>query len=155
MNKFRRQQKVLEIVSKTEVDTQEELLKILEDQGLKVTQATVSRDIKELGLVKIAGKIKKYRYAKPLVEEQNDVNVLVRHFKTAILSITHAQNLIVIKTLSGNANAVGAIVDAQAFSGVLGTIAGDDTLLVITASTEKAEETLAKIKEVFNIDSES
>ena len=142
MNKFRRQQKVLEIVSKTEVDTQEELLKILEDQGLKVTQATVSRDIKELGLVKIAGKIKKYRYAKPLVEEQNDVNVLVRHFKTAILSITHAQNLIVIKTLSGNALAGGVTMLAdsstltvgaesgEAATTFMGKIAGGGTTLV-------------------------
>jgi len=151
MNKYKRQQLVLEIVAKTEVDTQEELLKILEDQGLKVTQATVSRDVKELGLVKIAGNVKKYRYAKPVLEAQSDVNALVRHFKSAIVSFSHAQNLIVIKTLSGNANAVGAIIDGENLEGVLGTIAGDDTLLIIAASEEIVDNVVKQIKTLFCI----
>ena len=142
---------MLEIVSKTEVDTQEELLKILENQGLKVTQATVSRDIKELGLVKVSGKQKKYRYAKPVTEAQSDVNMLIMHFKTAIVSVTQAINTIVVKTLSGNANAVGAIVDGRNIEGILGTIAGDDTLLVITADAETAANVLSDIKEIFQL----
>ena len=142
---------MLEIVSKTEVDTQEELLKILENQGLKVTQATVSRDIKELGLVKVSGRQKKYRYAKPVTETQSDVNMLIMHFKTAIVSVTQAVNTVVIKTLSGNANAVGALIDGKNIDGVLGTIAGDDTLLVITADAETAGFVAANIKDVFQI----
>ena len=151
MNKSKRQEKVLEIVTKTEVDTQEDLIKILEDQGLKVTQATVSRDIKELGLVKVAGRSKKYRYAKPVLEEKNDLSVLIRHFKSAILSVVTAQNLIVMKTLSGNANAVGAIVDGDEIEGVLGTIAGDDTLLIVTADTMQATRVSERIKEIFQL----
>ncbi|MBP5177442.1 MAG: arginine repressor [Clostridia bacterium] len=151
MNKHKRQQKVLEIVSKTEVDTQEELLRILEDQGLKVTQATVSRDVKELGLIKVAGKTKKYCYAKSVIEQSNDVNALIMHFKTAIISVTAAQNLIVIKTLSGNANAVGVLLDGKSITGLLGTIAGDDTLLVITTDSETALSVSAEIKEFFRL----
>ena len=151
MNKYKRQQKVLEIVSKTEVDTQEELLKILENQGLKVTQATVSRDIKDLGLVKVAGKEKKYRYAKPISDVHNDVNTLIMHFRTAIVSLTQAQNLVVVKTLSGNANAVGVIIDGRNIEGVLGTIAGDDTLLIISTDNKTAESVVTEIKEIFNM----
>ena len=151
MNKKLRQQRVLEIVTKTEVDTQEELIKILEDQGLKVTQATVSRDVKDLGLVKTSGKVKKYRYSKPVTEEHNDIDVLIRHFKTAVISVAQAQNTIVLRTLSGNANAVGVIIDGKNVAGVLGTIAGDDTLLIITPDNQTAEQVLMRIKSIFQL----
>ena len=151
MNKKLRQQRVLEIVTKTEVDTQEELIKILEDQGLKVTQATVSRDVKDLGLVKTSGKVKKYRYSKPVTEEHNDIDVLIKHFKTAVLSIAQAQNIIVLRTLSGNANAVGVIIDGKNLAGVLGTLAGDDTLLIITPDNLTAEQVLLRIKTIFQL----
>ena len=151
MNKKLRQQRVLEIVTKTEVDTQEELIKILEDQGLKVTQATVSRDVKDLGLVKTSGKVKKYIYSNPVTEEHNDIDVFIRHFKTAVISVAQAQNTIVLRTLSGNANAVGVIIDGKNVAGVLGTIAGDDTLLIITPDNQTAEQVLMRIKSIFQL----
>ena len=151
MNKQKRQEKVLEIVTKTEVDTQEELIKILEDQGLKVTQATVSRDIKELGLVKVSGKIKKYRYFKPTNDRMNDESALIRHFRSAIVSVNLAQNMLVIKTLSGNANAVGAVIDGRALDCVLGTIAGDDTLVVISADVEGAKKAHDLVSDIFQL----
>lgn len=151
MNKAKRQEKVLEIVTKTEVDTQEELIKILKSQGLMVTQATVSRDIKELGLIKQSGKVKKYRYSKPVNKEESDADVLIRHFRAAIISVVRAQHTIVIRTLSGNANAVGAIIDGKNMAGVLGTIAGDDTLLIISTDGDVAEKVLYDIKQLFQV----
>ena len=151
MNKRKRQEIILEIISKTEADTQEELVAILESQGLKVTQATVSRDIKEMGLVKVSGKDKKYRYAKPMTEENDDVNALLKHFGSAVLSVTPAMNVMVVRTLSGNANAVGVIVDGRKMDGVIGTIAGDDTLLVITPDVETAKFVAERIGELFKL----
>ncbi|MBO4573296.1 MAG: arginine repressor [Clostridia bacterium] len=151
MNKRKRQEIILEIISKTEADTQEELVAILESQGLKVTQATVSRDIKEMGLVKVSGKDKKYRYQKPMTEESDDVNALLKHFGSAVLSVTPAMNGIVVRTLSGNANAVGVIVDGRKIEGVIGTIAGDDTLLVITPDVETAKYVAERIGELFKL----
>ena len=142
---------MLEIVTKTEVNTQSELIKVLEDQGLKVTQATVSRDIKELGLVKIAGKSKKYRYAKPMTHTGGDLDVLIRHFKTAILSVSLAQNLVVFRTLSGNANSIGALFDSMNVEGVIGSIAGDDTLLVICPDNEVARIVKEETERIFDI----
>ena len=151
MNKRKRQERISEIITKTEVDTQEELVAILEAQGLKVTQATVSRDIKELGLVKVAGNVKRYRYTKTVNEDGGDVNALVNHFRTAVVSMSQAQNCLVLKTLSGNANAIGVILDGRNVEGVLGTIAGDDTLLVITADNETAALVAEQIKELFRL----
>lgn len=138
MDKAKRQQQLLEIVSKIEVNTQEELIKILETQGMKVTQATISRDIKELGLIKTSGKIKKYRYAR-VHDKQHDSIKLLTLFKTAVISIDIAQNLLVVKTLTGNGGAVAATIDSQGFAEIVGTLAGDDTVLVVTQNDEAAE----------------
>ncbi|MGN0819527.1 MAG: arginine repressor, partial [Christensenellaceae bacterium] len=130
MNKNKRQQILLEIVSKIEVDTQEEILKALNSYGLNVTQATISRDIKELGLIKTNGTVKKYRYAQVSSVRQDAVKLLSM-FKSAVTGISLAQNLIVVKTLIGNAGAVAASIDMQHIPEILGTIAGDDTVLVV------------------------
>ena len=144
MDKNKRQQQLLEIVTKIEVNTQEELIKILEAQGLKVTQATISRDIKELGLIKTAGKSKKYRYAR-VFDKQGDTNKLLELFKVAVVNITCAQNLIVVKTLTGNASAVAAAIDTQDIPEILGTLAGDDTVLVVAASNDAANAVVASL----------
>ncbi len=137
MDKAKRQEQLLEIISKIEVNTQEELIKILEAQGLKVTQATISRDIKELGLVKTAGKSKKYCYSQAK-DKQRDANKLLGLFRVAVSSITVAQNLVVLKTLTGNGSAVAATIDARGFAEIVGTLAGDDTVLVVTGDNEAA-----------------
>ncbi|MBQ3166452.1 MAG: arginine repressor [Clostridia bacterium] len=137
MDKAKRQEQLLEIISKIEVNTQEELIKILEAQGLKVTQATISRDIKELGLVKTAGKSKKYCYSQAK-DKQRDANKLLGLFRVAVSTITVAQNLVVLKTLTGNGSAVAATIDARGFAEIVGTLAGDDTVLVVTGDNEAA-----------------
>lgn len=137
MDKAKRQQQLLEIVTKIEVNTQEELIKLLEAQGMKVTQATVSRDIKELGLIKTSGKVKKYRYAR-VHDRQHDSVKLLSLFKTAVISIESAQNLLVVKTLTGNGGAVAATIDAQGIEEIVGTLAGDDTVLVVAKDNESA-----------------
>lgn len=145
MNKNKRQQILLEIVSKIEVDTQEEILKALNSYGLNVTQATISRDIKELGLIKTNGTVKKYRYAQVSSVRQDAVKLLSM-FKSAVTGISLAQNLIVVKTLIGNAGAVAASIDMQHIPEILGTIAGDDTVLVVAQNNQDALTVLEKIK---------
>lgn len=137
MDKSKRQQQLLEIVTKIEVNTQEELIKLLDAQGIQVTQATISRDIKELGLIKTSGKVKKYRYAR-VHDKQHDSIKLLSLFKTAVISIESAQNLVVVKTLTGNGGAVAATIDAQGIEEIVGTLAGDDTVLVVTQNAENA-----------------
>lgn len=145
MNKAKRQEQLLEIVTKIEVDTQEELIKILEAQGMKVTQATISRDIKELGLIKTSGKVKKYHYAR-VHDRQHDSVKLLSLFKTAVISLDVAQNLIVVKTLTGNGGAVAATIDAQGIDAIVGTLAGDDTVLVVTQSNDQANAVCEELK---------
>lgn len=148
MDKNKRQQQLLEIVTKIEVNTQEELIKLLEAQGIKVTQATVSRDIKELGLIKTSGKVKKYRYAR-VHDKQHDSIKLLSLFKTAVISIEPAQNLVVVKTLTGNGGAVAATIDAQGIEEIVGTLAGDDTVLVVTQNNENAEKVCQDLNDLI------
>ncbi len=137
MDKQKRQKILLDVVTKTEVDTQEEIIKALLDQGIVATQATISRDIKEMGLVKTSGRHKKYKYAQS-GDVHKDSAKLLSLFKAAVTSIEQAQNLIVIKTIIGNASAVAASIDAQHINEVIGTLAGDDTVLVVAKNNESA-----------------
>lgn len=144
MNKNKRQQIVLDIVSKTEVNTQEELLELLSAQGLKVTQATVSRDIKDLGLVKTSGLTKKYRYILP--GEKTSGGKAQELFRHAVKSVARAMNTVVIKTITGNGNAVAALIDNMNIADIVGTIAGDDTIFAACESEEKAENVVNELK---------
>ncbi len=146
MDKSKRQQQLLDIVTKIEVNTQEELIRLLAEQGTSVTQATISRDIKELGLIKTSGKVKKYRYAR-VHDKQHDSIKLLSLFKTAVISIEPAQNLVVVKTLTGNGGAVAATIDAQGIEEIVGTLAGDDTVLVVTMNSENAEKVTRDLHE--------
>ncbi|MCX7571520.1 transcriptional regulator ArgR [Tumebacillus sp. DT12] len=131
--------KIREIISTKEIETQEELVDKLRDAGFQVTQATVSRDIKELHLVKTPTPNGTYKYSLPAEPTYNPEQKLRRILIDSFVSIDRAENLIVMKTLPGNAHAVGAIVDALDWSEVLGTICGDDTILVIVRSTDAAQ----------------
>jgi transcriptional regulator of arginine metabolism len=137
--KERRHMLIKEIVSQREIETQEDLIKALEEMGLHVTQATISRDIKELQLVKVVGKSGRYKYAIPMSTATVSVDTLRRKLADVFVSIARANNLIVLKVLPGNAHSIGAIIDASQFSGLLGTLAGDDTLLLICADEEAAK----------------
>jgi transcriptional regulator of arginine metabolism len=148
MARSARQAKILDLIEKHEIETQEELCALLFDEGEEVTQATVSRDIKELELVKVMGGNKKYRYAAPH-EASGTGAKLVNMFRESLVSMDRAGNLIVLKTLSGSANAAGMLVDKLKLTGVLGCVAGDDTVFIAVADDARAEDALAALTELL------
>lgn len=142
-----RHAKILEIISQQEIETQEELCAELNKLNHVVTQATISRDIRDLHLFKVAGIEKKYRYAY-INETQGEISPKMRNlFRDCVLGVKAAQNLIVVKTLAGNGASVGAIVDKLNYEQIVGSVAGDDTLLIVCADKESAEEVVNKLME--------
>ena len=142
-----RQAKILEIIAAREIETQEELCAELNKRGYTVTQATVSRDVKDLRLFKVAGVSKKYRYA--YIDDGNNKISPKMHnlFRECVLSIQPAMNQVVVKTLRGNGSNAGMIVDKLNLPEIVGSIAGDDTLLIVAASEEKALVVVEKLNE--------
>jgi transcriptional regulator of arginine metabolism len=136
MNKGQRHVKIREIITGNEIDTQDELVDRLRNEGYNVTQATVSRDIKELHLVKVPMQDGRYKYSLPSDQRFNPLNKLRRTLKDSFISIDFADHLIVMKTMPGNANAVGALIDNLDWEEIMGTICGDDTILIICRSKE-------------------
>ncbi len=136
MQKNKRQQAILQIIASQEIDTQEELCDALVSRGYDVTQATVSRDIKELKLCKVAGYEKKYRYASSETYVESVTDRMTSLFKSCVLTIKSANNLIIIKAMRGNAAAVGVFVDSLQIPEIIGSVAGDDNLLIVTDSNE-------------------
>lgn len=136
--KEKRHMKIKEIVSQREIETQEELVQALEEAGYGATQATVSRDIKELQLIKVVGTNGRYKYAIPVAAASVSLESLQRKLSDVFVSMSRANNLLVIKVLPGNAHSIGAMFDSIQIEGLLGTIAGDDTLLLITADESAA-----------------
>lgn len=138
--KRERQLKILELIENHEIETQKELAEHLERLGYEVTQATVSRDIKELQLVKVPSPEGGYIYARP--EERPAGNLMERArrlFRDSIVRIENNRNLLVIKTITGNANSVCAIIDDLAWEEIMGTLAGEDTILLIIRRDEQVE----------------
>ncbi len=144
--KYTRQAKILEIIKNKEIETQEELSEELRKLGLNVTQATVSRDIKELRLIKTLSKSGRYKYA--TLDNQSTVlsDRLMRLFRDSILSIDHAGNILVLKTLSGAGQAAASTIDAINYEEIVGTIAGDDTIFVLIRNEEDVENIKEKFK---------
>jgi transcriptional regulator of arginine metabolism len=141
--KTRRQALILTIIREKAIETQEELGKALKEEGVKVTQATLSRDIKELGLIKIPTPAGHYRYSLPT--DQSFSDVLERAelmFKNSVTSIDYSENLIIIKTTTGTAQGVAAALDDLDWKEVMGTIAGDDSILVIVRKKQQVEKVL-------------
>ncbi len=135
--KAQRQQAILRLIRQRPVSTQEELAAFLAEQGLEVTQATVSRDIRELRLVKVA-EGGGYRYAEPPQAPPADAYGRVRRaFAEFVLTIEYSGNMIVVKTSPGTANAVAASIDEAGFATVLATLAGDDVVLIIVRTTPR------------------
>ena len=132
-----RQTAILSIIEQYDVETQEELASRLRDMGIVVTQATVSRDIKELRLVKVLGKNGTYHYATAGRNDNGLSERLARMFSETVISIASAYNQIVIKTLSGSANIAAEAIDSLQWPEVLGTIAGDNTILLIVRTEEE------------------
>ena len=140
MKKIDRHNKILEIIASKEIDTQEELVDTLNSLNFNVTQATVSRDIQELGLIKVSGKIKKYKYSLMQNDESNQKSKQASLFKNSVIKIDVAKNIVVVKTLVGNAGAVGAIVDNLNLIEIVGSVAGDDTIIIVARTDEDAKD---------------
>lgn len=127
-----RHRKIIEIITSKTIETQEDLALELRLKGYKVTQATVSRDIKELGLIKVPAGENKYRYAQPQVNRLVNVHHrLQRMFQDSVTNIDYSENLILIRTLPGTAHAVASCIDQTEWPQIIGTVAGDDTILII------------------------
>ena len=139
MTKKQRLEKICSLINEYEISTQEELTAKLNECGFNVSQATVSRDINELNLVKSDGAQKKSKYVRCLDAENEIPRKIIDLFKQITVSIATAGNLIVVKTLNGNGGAVGMAIDEMKFSKILGTVAGDDTLLIVTKNEADAE----------------
>ena len=142
-----RQAKILEIISKNEIETQEELCNELVKLNFNVTQATVSRDIKDLKLYKVAGSIKKYKYASLEATQEELSPRMLNLFRECVLSINYANNIIVIKTLRGNGQGGGSFVDSLQIGQIIGCVAGDDTVVVIVDSYENTPAVADKLRE--------
>lgn len=144
----KRQSQILKIIANNDIKTQEQMTEELKKLGFDTTQATVSRDIKELGLIKISSADGGYKYA----HKQPNGNAEPKHidiFSGAVISVTYALHTIVIKTYSGMAQAVCASFDALIGNKILGSIAGDDTILIITQNEAAAEEMCEELKKFF------
>ena len=142
-----RHAKILEIISRKEIETQEELCAELNALNLVVTQATISRDIRDLHLFKVAGIEKKYRYAY-INDGESEISPKMKSlFRDCVVFVKAAKNLVVVKTLTGNGANAGAVFDKLNYSEVLGSVAGDDTLLVVCIDTNAANTVVEKVNE--------
>jgi transcriptional regulator of arginine metabolism len=133
-----RHTKILEIISEHNVETQDELISKLCESGYDVTQATVSRDIKQLQLVKIATEDGKYKYALPRRDDVTSTAKFKSILRDTAVSVQDAENIVVIKTYPGMANAAAAAVDALAGDTIIGCIAGDDTIFIVVKNDDEA-----------------
>ena len=147
--KSNRQQKIIELVDNYEIETQEELADRLKEEGFQVTQATVSRDIRALKLSKVSCGIGRQKY---IAMKQKDTHLsekYIRVLKDGFVSMDTAQNILVIKTVSGMAMAVAAAVDAMEMEEIVGSIAGDDTIMAAVRTTEDTKIVMDKISEIL------
>ena len=146
--KTNRQSKIIEIIQKNEVETQDELSALLEKDGFRVTQATVSRDIRELKLTKIPTAGGRQKYAVITDAPENLSKKYERVLREGFLSMDMAQNILVIKTVSGMASAVCATIDAMKMREIVGSIAGDDTIMCAIRTVDDTYAVMKKIRRI-------
>lgn len=149
--KSQRQAKIMEIISTKNVETQEQLLLELQNEGFRCTQATISRDIKDMRIVKELTSMGTYRYTTSGNEISGTfTSRLNTIFRECVVSYDYAQNIIVIRTLPGLASAAGSAIDAMNMSAVVGTLAGDDTVMVVMRDSNSAAAFCGEIKNLVN-----
>ena len=141
---------ILEIIEEKDIETQEELAEELLNRGVKVTQATVSRDIKELRLLKVLSERGGYKYATVERAEKGLNDRFARILSDSIVHVEPINNLVIVNTLTASANAAGEAIDSMKWSEVAGTLAGDNTLLIITRSNEDADALIARFNNLMN-----
>ncbi len=144
-----RQTAILSIIEQNDIETQEELAGKLRDMGIVVTQATVSRDIKELRLLKVLSGTGGYKYATADKAEHGLSERFVRMFKDSVLSVNSAGNIVVLKTLSGSANVAGEAIDSMRLPEILGTMAGDNTVFAVVQNESVAVDTVKRFQEML------
>lgn len=147
--KNRRQMMIQNIIEKMDIETQEELARELRRRGLSVTQATISRDINELRLVKASDENGRHRYVPVRQPKQPMNDRQLRIFIDSVLSVAASENLIVVKTTSGAANGAAETVDALEWPEILGSIAGDNTILIVLTSAEAARTAVRKFEDLL------
>jgi len=149
MNKEKRHFKIKELIQKYEIKTQDELVQYLSKEGFHVTQATVSRDLKELHLVKVPSPGGGYKYS--LTQEQNVsvVPKLQKLLTDVLVKVDYAQHLVVLKTIPGNAHPVGVLIDQLDWKEIVGTVCGDDTCLIITRNNGDASKLTKRFRELL------
>ncbi|MDC4242315.1 arginine repressor [Clostridium tertium] len=147
--KSKRHNKILEIISEKEIETQEELAEELKISGFDVTQATVSRDIKILKLIKMQGASGNYRYVASSKESKDINDKLSSILSNAAVSVENVDKFVVVKTLTGSAMAVAEAIDTLFDTEVAGTIAGDNTIFILVRNLDKAEELVEKVRKMI------
>lgn len=149
MMKVKRHAKIVEIISNHRIETQEELAERLNQEGYKVTQATVSRDIRDLKLTKVPTEDGKQKYAVLQNEQGGQSEKYIRILKDGYVSMDMAQNILVIKTVSGMAMAVATALDAMKIPELVGTIAGDDTIMGAVRTVDETILLMEKIRKLL------
>ena len=146
--KSKRQLKIMELIKEKNIQTQQELAANLRQEGIEVTQATVSRDVKQLGLIKVPNGAGEYKYSLPPrhKEKVNANSRMRRMFQDSVVDFNYSENLIVVNTLPGTAQGVAALLDNSDWNNVIGTIAGDDAILLVVKPKEKVEAVMNKLK---------
>lgn len=147
--KKNRQGRILQLIQEENIETQEELADRLGEEGFVVTQATVSRDIRELKIGKIPSGNGKQKYAVLTHDDAHLADKYIRVLRNGFISMDNAQNILVIKTVAGMAMAVAAAVDAMKLKEIVGSIAGDDTIMVAIRTTEETQIVMEKIREML------
>ena len=149
--KSQRQAKILEIISNKNIETQEQLLAELQAEGFRATQATISRDIKELRIVKELTSLGTYRYTISASDLGSTFSARLNTiFRECVISFDYAQNIIVVRTLPGLASAAGSAIDAMNLNTIVGTLAGDDTVMIVMRDTNAAATLCGEIKSLLN-----
>ncbi len=150
--KSKRQQAIINIIDEFDIETQDDLITHLRSVGFDVTQATVSRDIRDLQITKSQNSAGKYTYSLPLDTFGKSSTIYGTTMMQSLRTVTRAKNIVVIKTYPGLAQAVAAGIDSQKANGVLGCVAGDDTIIIVTKDDECAEEFTVNIKEAAGLE---
>ena len=147
--RYSRQNKILELINTYEIETQDKLAAMLRKNGFEVTQATISRDIKELQLVKVLSPTGKYKYAESMRFDAPITDRFVKIFRETVLSISGAKNLLLVKTLSGCGGAAGEAIDNLGIDHIIGTVGGDNTVLVITEDDCYSADIMKELQEML------
>ena len=146
-----RQQMILELIARYDIDTQETLIAKLNEVGFIATQTTVSRDIKQLKLVKGMTHKGTYKYIVPEAKSVGSASVLNSALTDSVVKIEAAENIVVVKTLPGMANAIGVCIDSLGEDCIVGSVAGDDTMLIIVKTVELAKTLETELMEIFSL----